>query len=45
MHESVEGREVLKKFSGTTKFDRFTSTKDLDKIHELYQQTQNHEME
>ena len=45
MNESVEGLEVLKKFSRTTKFDRFTTTKSLDRIHELYQQTQNHEVE
>ena len=45
MNESVEGQEVLKKFSGTTKFDYFFSTESLDRIHELYLQVQNDEVE
>ena len=45
MNESEKGQEVLKKFSGTTKFDRFHSMESLDRIHELYQQAQNNEME
>lgn len=45
MNQSIEGQEVLEKFSGTTKFDYFVSTESLNRIHELYQQAQNNEME
>ncbi|MGK7895617.1 MAG: phosphate/phosphite/phosphonate ABC transporter substrate-binding protein [Xenococcus sp. (in: cyanobacteria)] len=40
MDQTEEGKMVLEKFSRTTKFDRIPTTESLNRIQELYQQTQ-----